>query len=145
MHDIQKTDTVMSEEVITKARVELPPGLLAKVQALYDLGLCRQAYDLGNASVPLENWQGADADLLAGRILLNMGATRRSFRHHIRAFRAEPDQLRTQAYYLEVFLQMRGPVFAWQKFRGFEKAAQAVSGPHSADEGWEYLFSLQGL
>jgi tetratricopeptide (TPR) repeat protein len=141
-HINQKSDPTMGDARTTQARFEPPAGLLAKVQALYDQGLCRQAHALASASAPLADWRGVEGDILAGRILLNLGATRPAFRHHIRAFRAGPNQLRAQAYYLEVFLQLRGPVFAWQRFRGFENAARAAPTPPPANDGWEYLFSL---
>ena len=139
---IQESDQTSDRQFRIEKGGALLPDLLERLQKLYDEGLCRQAYELGNAAVPLEEWRGADAEILAGRILLNMGAVRPSHRHHIRAYRSEPRRIKTQAYYLETFLSLRGPVFAWQEFRRFEKDALADSHSQTDGEGWEYLFTL---
>jgi len=57
----------MGDAGTTQAHFEPPPGLLAKVQALYDQGLCRQAHALASASAPLADWRGVEGDILAGR------------------------------------------------------------------------------
>jgi hypothetical protein len=124
-----------------KRRSDIPADTLAGVQALYDAGLCRQAYELAVAMAPLAEWDGVEARILAGRIALNMGAPRLASRHHTGAFHAASGQIRTQAYYLEVVLGMRGPVFAWEKFAQFEPAHNST-GALEDHEGWEYLFTL---
>ena len=121
---------------------ELPPEVFAQIQSLYDEGACLKAYELGNAVRPFEKWRGPYASILGGRIALNLGASRLAFRQHVRAFHDAPDRLKTQAYYLETFLAMRGPAFAWEKFRAFEKAAASSVAGGPEDEGWEYLFTL---
>src|SRR5262245_58372204 len=83
---------------------ELPPEMFLRIQGLYDEGACLKAYELGNAKRPLQQWRGADAAILAGRIALNLGASRLAFRQHVRAFHDAPERLKTQAYYLETFL-----------------------------------------
>jgi cellulose synthase operon protein C len=115
---------------------------LARIQALYDSGLCRQAYDLACSSGPIERWRGMDALILAGRISMNLGATRLALRQHVRAYHAAPKQIRAQAFYLEAFLSMRGPVFAWQTFNRFEQNLHDSTEEGKADEGRSYLFSL---
>ncbi len=125
-----------------KQPVILTPEMLARVQSLYDKGLCRQAFELGSAVSGIHLWRGTDACILAGRIALNLGATQLAFRQHIRAFQATPTRVRAQAYYLEVFLAMRGPVFAWEKFRQFERDIKPSSEQDQADEGCEYLFTV---
>lgn len=82
---------------------------MARIQALYDRGLSRQAYDLASASVPFKQVRGVDTCILMGRIALNLGAGRLAFGQHLRAYRLDPKRTRSRAYYLEAFLAMRGP------------------------------------
>ncbi|HXI69481.1 MAG TPA: tetratricopeptide repeat protein [Verrucomicrobiae bacterium] len=123
---------------------ELSPELLARIQTLHDKGQSRQAYDLATANFPLNQVRGVDACILAGRIAANLGAGRLAFRQHVRAYRSEPKNIRAQAYYLEVVLGMRGPVFAWNLFKRFESESRNRIEDGVSDEGWEYLFTLGG-
>jgi tetratricopeptide (TPR) repeat protein len=135
-------DRGLDEKSSPNPRAELSPELLARMQSLYDAGCCRKAFALGNSSVPIHQWRGMDACILAGRIALNLGATRLAFRQHVRAFHSAPESIRAQAYYLETLLAMRGPVPAWEKFRRFERKIPASADAGPPGEGWEYLHTL---
>jgi cellulose synthase operon protein C len=119
----------------------LPPEVISQIQSLYDKGLALQAYQLGSKYAPLARWRGVSGSILAGRIAGNLGAPGICFRQHVSAYHAAPDSLRCQAYYLEVMTALRGPVFSWQKFCEFERAAKKNVQDGGADEGWEYLFT----
>jgi tetratricopeptide (TPR) repeat protein len=118
------------------------PELSANIKSLYDKGLCRKAYDLATSAGPLNRFTRVDACIMAGRIALNLGATRLSHCLHIRAHRSDPKEIRAQAYYLETVLGMRGPVFAWQLFKRLEREQQKHIAEEASDEGWEYFFTL---
>lgn len=120
----------------------LSPELSANIKALYDKGLCRKAFDLATTVGPLNRFTGSDARIMAGRIALNLGATRLSHCLHIKAHRLDPNGIRAQAYYLETVLGMRGPVFAWQLFKRLEREKQKHILNEASDEGWEYFFTL---
>jgi len=136
-----ESDQEGEKKKLAGSSIEVPPAILQRVESLYEKGFYRQAYDLACSVGPLKQWRGVDACVLAGRICHNMGDPAQGYRHHIWAFNSDPSQFRTQAYYVESVMSMRGPTFAWQVFRQLEPKARAAE-KHQWDDGWEYLMTL---
>src|SRR5438552_1343927 len=98
MDDIDTTaPRGVDEDTLAKTDAELSPEKLARVQSLYDRDFCGQAYELGDSIKPSHRWRGEVGCILVGRIAFNLDATRLANRQHIRAFRAMPGAVRTQA------------------------------------------------
>ena len=129
------------EKKLADSPVEVSSEILARVEAIYEKGLYRQAYELASSAGALKDWRGVHACILAGRICHNLGDPRQACRHHVRAYRSDPSLFKTRAYYVETMLALRGPWAAWQKFRQMEPKARAAAGL-DCDEIWEYLMTL---
>jgi cellulose synthase operon protein C len=94
--------------------VTIPPEALARLQALYDAGLCLQAYADSQALGPLKQWGGAAAQTLAGRLAANLGGYKLGRVLHWLAYRSEPRHPDYAAYHAYTLLQRRGPLATWE-------------------------------
>jgi tetratricopeptide (TPR) repeat protein len=94
-----------------------PPAVLAEVLQLYEAGAYLRAWDLARSHGPLPAWRGAEAEVLAGRLALALGAGRRGSAIHLRAARRHPVHPEAQYYAARAQLVSRGPVAAWQRLR----------------------------
>src|SRR5690348_9061063 len=106
--------TITKEEECSSSAglLEIPPEVLSRVKALYDAGLCLQAYTEAIKAGPLNRWTSVSARVLAGRLAANLGAYRLNRVHHWLAWRsnkANPDLL---AYHGYTVFQRRGPLAA---------------------------------
>src|SRR2546428_13962783 len=62
----------------------IAPHSLTQVLDLYERGLYLQAYTLAQSLGPLEQWEGTDAQVLAGRLAVQLGGRRLQKRLHRR-------------------------------------------------------------
>jgi len=114
---------------------------LERVQALYDQGLCRSAFDLATTFGPLPLWRGTAARVLAGRLAHNLGAPRLGRALHALAYREERDGLLTRAYFAAGVLERYGPWSAWQTLDRF--GDPPVPKTASDRDAATYLLSLR--
>jgi cellulose synthase operon protein C len=93
--------------------MQIPVETLHHVQALYDRGLHLQAYQAAIAHVPLNEWRGTAARILAGRIALQVGGQRRGYAYHLWAWHGEKSAT-TAAYYGRFLVSRHGLLAAWE-------------------------------
>ncbi len=91
---------------------QVPPAELAKIQALYDAGLCLQAYHAAEAFGPMKRWTAQADRVLAGRLVGNLGAHRLANVLHWLACRSNPRDPDVAAYHGYSLSQRRGPLAA---------------------------------
>ncbi len=106
---------------------------LERVQAHYDRGRFLDAFEASREIGPLEEWYGPDERVLAGRLCHQLGAPRRGYAHHLRAFREAPGHSRASTYYLEVLLRRRGPLAAWYAMHEITEPAPEADDNDRAD------------
>src|SRR5262249_34201089 len=94
---------------------------LQPIKKLYDQSLYLKAYEKALQLAPLNQWVGADAMLLAGRIAGNLGAPKLARRLHLRAWREHRDHPEATYYYARALLELRGPWRAWMFIRGIDE------------------------
>ncbi len=97
----------------------IPAEALARIQALYDAGLCLQAYRAAQEFGPLKLWTGTAARILAGRLASNLGGYQLGRVLHGLAYRAEPANPNLAAYVGHIRLDRRGPLSAWEFLERF--------------------------
>lgn len=95
-------------------RIIVPTDILEEMRRLYERGLYLQAYQLATAMGPLESWSGTDAQVLAGRVAMQMGAYRLARLLHLRAWRQDRRHPEACYYRASGLLQRRGPLAAWE-------------------------------
>ncbi len=86
---------------------------LGRVSELYDKGLYLQAHAAAESLGPFEQWAGASARIMAGRLVRALGGERRGRRLLISAWRNERSG---EACYYRAWrlIEERGPLPAWQ-------------------------------
>ncbi|MFY2560366.1 tetratricopeptide repeat protein [Corallococcus terminator] len=94
----------------TSTTGSVTPELYAQVRGLYDQGLYLQAYRLTEAGVPLEQWTGPGARVLAGRMLQQLGGSRAARLQWARAFRESPRDAEARYYFTELLQRRKGPL-----------------------------------
>src|SRR5213596_3541514 len=102
------------------SQVPVPPEVLQSVQALYNRGLCRQAYDRAIQFGPLRQWTGTQARILAGRLAMNLGAPRLGRGQYFAAWHGAPDVVEAQAYAAAAVLDRYGCYAAWRFLQRIE-------------------------
>ncbi len=110
--------------------IEVPTDGLARIQQLYDAGLCLQAWNVARGFGPLKSWRGTAARVLGGRLALNLGGYSVGNVLHWLAWRedkADPDLL---AYHGHSVFQRRGP-FAALEFLDRHAARTAGAKPEA--------------
>jgi tetratricopeptide (TPR) repeat protein len=86
---------------------------LQEVRDLYCRGLYLQAYQRAQQIGPLAQWRGAAGRVLAGRLIVNLGAWRLGYLLHGLAWREEPADPEARYYCGRFVLRRRGPWAAW--------------------------------
>ena len=66
---------------------------------------------------PLEQWEGTDAQVLAGRLAVQLGGRRVQKRLHRRAWREDRTHPEARYYRARIRLEQSGPLAAWELFR----------------------------
>ena len=97
--------------------MDIPPPAVARVRELYARGLYVQALAAGEPFGPVREWAGPSARLLAGRLAIQLGATRLGRRLHLAAFRSSPAYPEAIYYHARYRLERFGPLSAWRFMR----------------------------
>src|SRR3712207_4419541 len=105
--------------------MEITPDELSRVLALYNQGQYLQAYALAESIAPLNTWLGTAPRLLAGRLVMNLGAPRLGLALHLRAWRETPTDPEAMYYYARYILKRRGLLAAWEILRQHENLPDA--------------------
>src|SRR5436305_166144 len=118
----------------------IAPHSLTQVLDLYERGLYLQAYTLAQSLGPLEQWEGTDAQILAGRLAIQLGGRRLQKRLHRRAWREDRTHPEARYYRARIRLEQSGPLAAWEMLRGegdserSERQGAATPGADAAPE-----------
>jgi tetratricopeptide (TPR) repeat protein len=107
----------MSTTLLREPETVLAPPALGPVRELYLRGLCLQAYHAAESLGPIREWTGPDARVLAGRLVVHLGAPRLGAWMHLRAYRESPTHPEAAYYHARVLLDRRGPLAAWRFLR----------------------------
>src|SRR5262245_48762400 len=100
-------------ETASAAAVAIPGDILEQVHALHGDGLYLQAYRRGNEVAPLREWRGTAAQILAGRLAVNLGAPRLCWWHHTWAWRQDRHDPEACYYYARAVCDRRGAWAGW--------------------------------
>lgn len=111
--------------------MRLDPLELERIRDLYRRGLCLQAYEAARPLGPFQDWEGADARILAGRLALNLGARRLGRSLHLRAWRTDPGHVEAFYYYANTIRDLRGPLEAWRLLRPFRVPPGTAAADHA--------------
>jgi len=90
---------------------------LAPIRELYARGLYVQALERAKAFGPFKEWSNAAARLLAGRLVIQLGAPRLGRWLHLRAYRDTPTYHEAIYYHARYRLEKHGPYGCWQFLR----------------------------
>jgi tetratricopeptide (TPR) repeat protein len=120
--------------------VEIPPEVLSRVEALYDAGLCLQAYGEAIKAGPLSRWSGIPARVLAGRLAANLGAYRLNRVQHWLAWRSDKTNPELLAYHGYTIFQRRGPLGAFE----FLERHREVK-PTGEPKGLAHYYTLRAM
>jgi tetratricopeptide (TPR) repeat protein len=113
---------------------------LTTLRELYDDGKYLAAYQQGVAELgALEEWQGTEAQILAGRMAANLGAPWLSQRLHIRAYRHAPHHPMACYSFARVLMDRKGPLKTAQFLK---KCVRVVNHPDMARAEWYALHAL---
>src|SRR5262245_46296466 len=104
-------------ETASAAAVAIPGDILEQVHALHGDGLYLQAYRRGNEVAPLREWRGTAAQILAGRLAVNLGAPRLCWWHHTWAWRQDRHDPEACYYYARAVCDRRGAWAGWKFVR----------------------------
>lgn len=99
--------------------MQVDPSALAEMRGLYERGLCLQVYGLAQQFGPLQEWRGAEAQALAGRLAANLGAPRLQQWLHLKAWRSDRNHAEARYYLIRTALERRGPLGAWKLLKRF--------------------------
>lgn len=110
-----------------------PSVQLTQIQELYNQGYYLQAWRLATTLAPLEQWDGTDALLLAGRMANNLGASRLGRKLHLKAYRLDPTNGEAAYYKARVVFDRRGPLAAWQFLR---KTGETIDAAPTVQADW---------
>mgnify|MGYP002784196645 CR=1 FL=1 len=103
----------------------ISPTQLQPIKELYNRGFYLQAYAAATQLAPLNEWEGTEALLLAGRMAGMLGAPRLMRRLHLRAWREDRAHPEAIYYYARAILDWRGPWRAWMFMRRIEELPDA--------------------
>ena len=106
---------------------------LKTLDALYERGQYLTIYERVEPFGPLENWEGPDALVLAGKLAVNLGAPRLGYAIHRRAWRRHQDHAELWYYVGWLELNQRGPLAALGHLERFELPADF---PRAARAEW---------
>src|SRR5579883_724303 len=97
--------------------MEIAPTDLTRVRELYTQGHYRQAYEVTVALGPLRDWTGTPAQLIGGRLAIQLGAPKLGRRMHLRAFRTTPAHPEVIYYHARYRMERFGPLSTWRFMR----------------------------
>ena len=98
---------------------------LQPIKELYNRGFYLQAYEAATQLAPLNEWEGTEALLLAGRMAGMLGAPKLMRRLHLRAWREDRAHPEAIYYYARAILDWRGPWRAWMFMRRVDELPDA--------------------
>ncbi len=101
----------------TPKSIHLPTVDVDAMRDLYERGQYVQAFHIGARHGSINEWAGLDAQLLGGRIAMNLGGMRLGTAIHLRAGRMFRDDATVAPYYVRAILASRGPLAAWRLLR----------------------------
>ena len=110
-------------------------AVLGDVRALYLRGQYLDALAAGEPLGPPEHWPGPEGQVLAGRLVSQLGGGRWATATHLRTARNHPEHAEAQYYGLFATLSTRGPWSAWHHVRrvGIDLTGDGVSDRVRAD------------
>jgi cellulose synthase operon protein C len=94
--------------------MELTAADLAPIRDLYFQGLYRQAWAASERHGPLREWSNPAARLLAGRLMMQLGAPRTGRQLHLLAVRQSPTYPEAIYYHARYRLENYGPLSCWR-------------------------------
>ncbi|MBP6820691.1 MAG: tetratricopeptide repeat protein [Acidobacteria bacterium] len=100
---------------------------LQPIQEIYNSGLYLQAYERAVRLSPINEWEGTDALLLAGRIAGMLGAPKLMRTLHLRAWRGDRAHPEAVYYYARAIMDWRGPWRAWMFMRLIDELPESNS------------------
>src|SRR6185503_7292126 len=107
-------------------RMQTPSGTdLTRIQELYERGMCLQAYRLTQQFGDLAKWEETEGRVLAGRLAMNLGATKVGLRLHLRAYHHDRLSALARYYFALTVFQMRGPLATWNLLKSFGEMEDA--------------------
>ena len=83
---------------------------LQTLTELYNRGLFRQAHEVAASLGPMHQWPGDEAQVMAGRLLYQLGSFRRATAWHLRAWRRSPKASITTSYAASAVINTCGPL-----------------------------------
>jgi tetratricopeptide (TPR) repeat protein len=113
--------------------VEVPADVLSEIRRVYESGQYLLAFERARPYGPLRAWRGSAAQVLAGRLAMNLGAPRLGRSLHLRAWRGGDSDPDTLSYFARALSESRGPLAAW-RFLEMNGAAEDASDEQRADE-----------
>jgi tetratricopeptide (TPR) repeat protein len=120
-------------------RIDITPSELNELRELYDRGQYLQAYRRSQTIGPLGSWRGSAAQILAGRLAMQIGGLRLGRCLHVRAYRSDPDYPEAVYYFARYLLDRYGAASAWLFMR---KRADWTGAPLDLRADW---FALMGF
>ncbi|HMX26129.1 MAG TPA: hypothetical protein PKC13_11040, partial [Blastocatellia bacterium] len=103
----------------------ISPAQIQPIKELYNRGLYLQAYEAALQLAPLEQWEGTDALLIAGRLAGMLGAPKLARRFHLKAWREDRAHAEAIYYYARAVWEWRGPWRAWMFMRRVDELPDA--------------------
>ncbi len=100
---------------------------LQPIQDIYNSGLYLQAFERAVRLSPINEWEGTDALLLAGRIAGMLGAPKLMRTLHLRAWREDRAHPEAVYYYARAIMDWRGPWRAWMFMRLIDELPESNS------------------
>jgi tetratricopeptide (TPR) repeat protein len=90
-----------------------------RIVELLEAGLALRAYRLAEDSHSLHTRNGASSMVLAGRMAMNLGGTRRGYALFLRASRADPQSPEARYYAASAVLDRQGAAVAWTRMKAW--------------------------
>ena len=101
--------------------INAPAVVFTEMRALYNKGLYRQALTLGESHWgPWQTWPECEHSIYAGRMLSNLGLSRKGLAQMYRTWRRHRAHPMAQYYYLRSLSATRGPLRTLKAFSEFE-------------------------
>ena len=120
------------------ATIKVDPANLEKISSVYEDGKYLQAYQLAQQVGPLQNWSGAQARVLAGRLAYNLGSRKMGRVLHRLAMREHPEDFEVQYFYWLSVWPRRGPLAT---LHAIEQIGDFDGAPNGLQADW---FALRG-
>lgn len=120
------------------AAVDISAADLERIFRVYDQGLYLQAYHLSQAIAPLQNWRGAPARVLAGRMAGNLGGVRLASWHFLRAYREDRRHAEACWFHARYLLDFRGP---WRALRFMRQQGEFANATIDSRSHWFSLYA----